>query len=136
MTLTPDSARQIIHSQPGIPLGIRRSAWLLYRIEVQKVNPRTQKLYTPRRALRNVLGWMEEQRMHQDMRRLTPRELEIVRLIIEGLTQKEIALRFDCSLDNVKDHLRRVRRKVGGSMYRVVAVAVEYGWVPPPRLDR
>lgn len=44
---------------------------------------------------------------------LTPREVEIVLLLIHGLCNKEIAARCGISLQTVKDHLRHVYDKTG-----------------------
>lgn len=42
---------------------------------------------------------------------LTPRETEIVRLVVRGLTNKEIALALDISHWTVATHLRRIYDK-------------------------
>jgi DNA-binding CsgD family transcriptional regulator len=44
---------------------------------------------------------------------LTPRQLEIALLLIEGKANKEIAARFDCAVSTVEEHLSHVYRKVG-----------------------
>lgn len=43
---------------------------------------------------------------------LTPRELEIVRMVANGLTNKEIAITLDISHWTVATHLRRVYSKL------------------------
>ena len=53
---------------------------------------------------------------------LTPRELEVLAAIDEGLTNKLIARRLDISLHTVKFHLESVFRKLGAST-RTEAVA-------------
>lgn len=137
MSVSLESARQTIFSQDGIPPAVKRTAWLLFRHELTRTNPDTDRLYTPKRALKNVLGWMEEQKMNLEMSRLSPRELKIVGMVVKGLTQKQIALELKCSRGTVKEHLQRARRKIGAnSIYQVVAVAVEYGWVSAPRVDK
>jgi len=45
-------------------------------------------------------------------RQLTPRELEIVPLVTEGLSNKEVAARLGISSSTVKVHLRHVFRKL------------------------
>ena len=42
---------------------------------------------------------------------LTPRETEIVRLVVQGMTNKEIALVLDISHWTVATHLRRIYDK-------------------------
>ncbi|HEY4026864.1 MAG TPA: helix-turn-helix transcriptional regulator, partial [Candidatus Dormibacteraeota bacterium] len=44
---------------------------------------------------------------------LTPRKAEIVRLVAEGLTDKEIARRLSISGRTVNAHLERVRLQLG-----------------------
>ena len=51
----------------------------------------------------------------RDRFRLTPRELEIVRHIVEGGTNKDIATALGISEDTVKHHLRNVFDKLGVS---------------------
>jgi DNA-binding NarL/FixJ family response regulator len=46
---------------------------------------------------------------------LTPRELEIVRAVMSGETNKAIAKRFDISENTVKRHLTHIFNKVGAS---------------------
>jgi two-component system NarL family response regulator len=43
---------------------------------------------------------------------LTPRQLQLLRLVAEGLTNKEIAVNLNLSQFTVKNHLRRVMRQV------------------------
>jgi DNA-binding NarL/FixJ family response regulator len=52
---------------------------------------------------------------------LTRREQQLVQLVSEGLTNKEIAARLYLSEQTVKNHLRRMLRKAGAS-YRLEAV--------------
>jgi DNA-binding NarL/FixJ family response regulator len=46
---------------------------------------------------------------------LTPRQLQLVRLVADGLTNKEIAANLNLSQFTVKNHLRRVMRQVDAS---------------------
>jgi DNA-binding NarL/FixJ family response regulator len=46
---------------------------------------------------------------------LTRREQQLVQLVSEGLTNKEIAARLYLSEQTVKNHLRRMLRKAGAS---------------------
>ena len=46
---------------------------------------------------------------------LTRRELDIVREVTEGATNKDIALRFDLSEQTVKNHLSNIFDKLGVS---------------------
>ena len=46
-------------------------------------------------------------------RGLTPRELEVLRLVAEGLTDAQVAERLVLSLRTVHSHLRSIYRKLG-----------------------
>jgi len=56
---------------------------------------------------------------------LSPRELEVLRLVSQGLTNKEIAYRLGLSARTIQYHLNSVFRKTGVST-RSEAVAVAY----------
>ncbi len=73
--------------------------------------------------------------MQHTVIKLTPQELRIVRLLVEGLTQKEMALELCCTRQTVKLHLRNLRAKLTVvSTYQVVAVAIEQGWAHAPKI--
>ena len=61
---------------------------------------------------------------------LTKREHEILHLVSEGLTNREIARRLEVSIDTVKAHIHHIMHKLGVKD-RVQAVAVAYrnGWL-------
>lgn len=61
---------------------------------------------------------------------LTKREYEIIHLVSEGLTNREIAQRLQVSMDTVKTHIHRIMQKLGVKD-RVQAVAAAYrnGWL-------
>ncbi len=59
---------------------------------------------------------------------LTPRELEILAMVAEGLTSKRIARRLGIAFCTVRTHLERVRGKLGArSRAEAVARAVRTG---------
>jgi LuxR family maltose regulon positive regulatory protein len=59
---------------------------------------------------------------------LSQRELEVMRLIIQGLSNKEIGERLFLALDTVKGHNRKIFRKLGGqSRTEAIAKAREIG---------
>jgi DNA-binding NarL/FixJ family response regulator len=62
---------------------------------------------------------------------LTPRELEILGLVANGLRNREIATRLDVTLQTVKNHLSTVLHKLGvRNRTRAVTYAVRQGWLP------
>ena len=68
-------------------------------------------------------------RVHQPAgRALTPREVEILDLVAEGLTNRQLAARLYLSEATVKTHLVHIFEKLGaGSRTGAVAAAVERG---------
>jgi two-component system nitrate/nitrite response regulator NarL len=59
---------------------------------------------------------------------LTPREVEVLALLCEGLSSKEIGRRLDLSEPTVKTHLAHIYRKIGATnRAQAVAVALRLG---------
>jgi DNA-binding NarL/FixJ family response regulator len=64
---------------------------------------------------------------------LTPRELDVLRLIAEGKTNAEIAQQLFVSVGTVKVHVERIINKLGVSDRTQAAVrGVELGYLTPP----
>jgi len=57
--------------------------------------------------------------------KLTPRELEILRLVAEGLTNKEIAARLHVEQQTVKNHMHNILERLS---LRRRQQAVQYAW--------
>lgn len=65
--------------------------------------------------------------------RLTPREREVVGLVVEGLTNDEIALALGIGAKTVETHLTRIFERTGiGSRTELAARAVREGWLDVP----
>jgi DNA-binding NarL/FixJ family response regulator len=66
------------------------------------------------------------------VRPLTDRELEVLRLAAQGLTNYDIAQRLYISVRTVEAHLTHVYNKLGvGSRTEAVVRAIQRGWVQP-----
>lgn len=63
---------------------------------------------------------------------LSPREVEIISLMTEGLSNKVIADRLDLRLNTVRNHVQRILNKLGShSKLEAVATARRRGLLPP-----
>ena len=66
----------------------------------------------------------------EDTGQLTPSEMEIVRLISDGLTTKEIASRKFISFHTVITHRKNIFRKLGvSSVSELIMYAIRAGWI-------
>ena len=65
---------------------------------------------------------------------LTRRELEILQLIAEGLTNGAIATRLFISVNTVRNHVQGVLSKLGAhSKLEALSIAIRDGIIDPPR---
>jgi two-component system nitrate/nitrite response regulator NarL len=65
---------------------------------------------------------------------LTSREIEILRLIADGLKNQEIAKRLYLSVHTVKNHVHNILERLGvKSRWSAVTHASEKGWLQPKR---
>lgn len=65
--------------------------------------------------------------------KLSRREGEILVLLVEGRTNKEIAIALELQEITIKVHLRNVYRKIGAAnRAQAVRIAMSSGWVPTP----
>ncbi len=76
-----------------------------------------------------------------DLAGLSPRETDVLRLVVQGLTNHEIAAELFLSVNSVKTYIRSAYRKAGVSTRpQAVAWCVRHGFPPPeasgPRVGR
>jgi DNA-binding CsgD family transcriptional regulator len=75
----------------------------------------------------DVMGQDNTQR---DEKAFSKRELEIIRLIAEGRSSKEIAQKLHISIDTVKTHRKRILEKTNcANAAELIAISVSKGWV-------
>jgi DNA-binding NarL/FixJ family response regulator len=75
--------------------------------------------------------------LHRDLAALTPRELEVLQFLGRGLSNAEIAARFQLSEATVKTHVARVLAKLHlRDRAQAVVVAYETGLITPGTTNR
>ncbi len=134
-----EKAKTIIFSRRDLLMSIRRSAWWLFRHELDRVDPATGRLYTPRRALKNTLRWMDEQATFLERIKQEPTQLQkrLLQMLVDGHSQKQIALQLGISERTINTHFSRFRISVGAkTVYQALAFSVSRGWVKVSRPDR
>ncbi len=103
----------------GLQAGI--DAWLLkserYGVLVEvAVDAREQVMTLPRRSLREVVQRLVAQHRepeHTFLDDLTPRELDVLRLLVAGLRRDEIAARLFVSPHTVRTHVQHLHQRAG-----------------------
>jgi DNA-binding NarL/FixJ family response regulator len=68
-----------------------------------------------------------------DQKALTPRQLQLIRLVASGLTNKEIAANLNLSQFTVKNHLHRVMRQMeAANRHDAINLIRATGQLAPP----
>jgi DNA-binding NarL/FixJ family response regulator len=80
------------------------------------------------------LGRDRRRRDKLEVLKLTPRELDVLRLIAAGLSNQEIGRRLFLSVHTVKNHVHKILETLGvASRWAAAQHAIERGWLPDRR---
>lgn len=93
------------------------SGYLLKQTPLQKIKEAVSSLYEGGAPMspgiaRMVVEYFNPKNPSELYEKLTPREDQIVTAIEEGLTNKEVAIRLDISLETVKYHIKNIYQKL------------------------
>jgi DNA-binding NarL/FixJ family response regulator len=102
---------------------------------VARDHRRTPGVHRPGNAVR-VVGLLADDRdarRRRDRRPLSPRELDVLRLVARGLTGLQIAEQLQLSESTVETHVRRAVQALGAhNRAHAVALAIGRGLIEPP----
>jgi NarL family two-component system response regulator LiaR len=102
----------------GIKLNARRHTIEIREVKVQQIVQPVAEPFIPNDRQREALG-------------ITPREFEILELIAQGMSNREIAGKLFVSENTVKTHLSRVFDKLGAKRRtQAVQLGKEFGLLP------
>jgi DNA-binding NarL/FixJ family response regulator len=63
---------------------------------------------------------------------LSPREVEVLALVTQGMSNQEISDRLFLTINTLKSHIRQAYKKIGvGSRAQAVAWCMQHGFAPP-----
>jgi DNA-binding CsgD family transcriptional regulator len=146
--LVGDLAMVSVQFQANTPIVIRKlrkAGWprvLALTTAAMPVAPVIEAIKAGASGVLSVAGVIESQPDENNpSRNLSPRELEVVRLVADGWSNKAIASQLSLSALTVKNHLARIGRKFGvGDRAHIVAIACRGGVIPnsvrqPRRFD-
>lgn len=93
------------------------SGYLLKQTPLQKIKEAVVTLYEGGAPMspgvaRKVVEYFNPKNTEDLQEKLTPREAQVVKAIEEGLTNKEVAIRLDISLETVKYHVKNIYEKL------------------------
>ena len=122
----PELEPQVMHLvEAGVAGYVREDATVGELVQATQSIARGETLCSPRIAaalVRRVAALSAEREAHDPATRLTSREREVVSLIEQGFSNKEIARRLSIELSTAKNHVHNILEKLGAKR-RTEAVA-------------
>lgn len=94
------------------------TGYLVKQTPLQKIKEAVRSMYEEGDApmspgiARKVVEYFNPKSPEDIPKKLTPREAQVVLAIEEGLTNKEVAIRLDISLETVKSHIKNIYQKL------------------------
>jgi DNA-binding NarL/FixJ family response regulator len=136
--LVATGARVLLHTTQEVPVPLQRAVAAGAIGLVLKSDPAEALIDAVRRAADGVFvcsGPLAHALLHDESRvaRLSPRQVEILRGLDEGLTYRQVAAQVDCSESALKTHLARIRdrfRQIGiepGNTHHLARIAADQG---------
>ena len=119
-------------STAGVIQSLKKAGWsrvLALTLAEAPVAPVIEAVHAGASGVLTVAGVLEREPdpLHP-AHKLSPREVEVVRLVAEGLTNKAIGQRLSLSALTIKNHLARIGRKLdAGDRAHIVAIACRGG---------
>jgi len=112
-----DYADGVRRRQPRQALCNGASGYLLKQTPLQKIKEAVESLHEGGAPMspgipRKVVEYFNPKDTDDLQEQLTPREAQVVEAIEEGLTNKEVAIRLDISLETVKYHIKNIYEKL------------------------
>ena len=87
----------------------------------------------PEQFIRNILQPPNFNQSESDYRGLTNRQIEVLRLLIDGCSNKEIASKIECAESTVKAHVTAVLKSLGvANRSKAVEAAKDWQWLQEP----
>ncbi len=87
-------------------------------------------VYVPEQLLKSILQPPSFSQSGPDYRGLTSRQIEVLRLLIDGCSNKEIASKIDCAESTVKAHVTAVLKSLGvANRSKAAEAAKNWQWV-------
>lgn len=119
LTLTKLGIRNIVYKNAD-----KEELWSAIRATLKN------KKYFSEEIIDLYLEINENRHLVEEPRTLTPSEIEIVRMIANGLTTKDIASRRNISSHTVSTHRKNIFKKIGvTSASELIIHAIKAGWI-------